>query len=393
MKYNFDESINRTSDPYSFSMKWKSYGYAYRKLNVTLTREDLICLETADMDIKVAPEILEDLHKLTDHGILGYSVIPQQYKEAVCSWYKKRQDWEFSPEDIIYAPGTHTAVFECVKRCTNENDGVIVITPCYGYHSDVEPNNRRYICVDMINDGNEYFTLDVDALEKACADPTNTMLILCHPHNPTGRVYSEEELKIIADITKRHNVLVVSDEVHSDILRKGQKFIPYMKVGDPSLTITCTAVNKTFNLAGLSMTNIVITDANLKAKFEDYFMLPTPYGIQAVISAYTRCEQWVDELNAYFDESIDECIEYVHTHLPKAHVWRPEGGYSINIDFTGYGLSDDEVSQRIYGNAGVILNSGYFFDDKRKGQVHRACLSSPKALCLEALERIAKEFE
>ncbi|MBQ6333455.1 MAG: aminotransferase class I/II-fold pyridoxal phosphate-dependent enzyme [Erysipelotrichaceae bacterium] len=393
MKYEFDEVIDRINDEFSFSFKWQGPAYILDSLGVKEMREDVICLETADMDFRVAPEIIEDLHKLTDHGIFGYSRIPDSYRQAVCGWYERRQGWKFAPEDIYYMPGTHAAVAECVKRYTKEGDGVIVLTPCYGYHSDVEPNGRKYVSVELINDGNDIFSVDYEAFKRACEVKENTMLIMCHPHNPTGKVFTNDELIEIADICRKNDVIIVTDEVHSDILRKGQEFEPMMKVCGPEKMIACTAVNKTFNLAGLSMTNMVISDSDLKLQAGDMYGMPTPFGIQAVISAYSKGDAWVDALNEYLDENIRVCIDFIHEKLPKAVVAYPQGGYSINIDFSGYGLSDDEVVDKIYGKAGVVLNSGLFFDDTRGKQVHRACLSSPRSMCIEALERIAKEFE
>lgn len=393
MKYDFDQIIDRKNDLYSFSFKWKSPDYILNDLGIKAAREDTICLETADMDFKVAPEIIEDLKRLCDHGIFGYSAIPDSYYETICGWYERRQGWKFSPEDIVYFPGTHDAIAELVKKYTKPGEGVIVLVPCYGYHGDVEGNGRNYVTVQLINDGSEYFTIDYEAFEKACADQNNTMFIMCHPHNPTGRVFTHDELNRVAEICRKHNVLIVSDEVHSDILRKGQDFEPMMKACGPQGLIACTAVNKTFNLAGLAMTNVVISDPALKIKAGGFYSMPSPFGIQAVISAYSRGNAWVDALNEYVDGNIDVCLGFIHKNLPKAKVIRPEGGYSLNIDFSGYGLSDEEVVERIYGKAGVILNSGLFFDDIRGKQVHRACLSSPRSMCLEAFERIAKEFE
>ncbi|MBR2533671.1 MAG: aminotransferase class I/II-fold pyridoxal phosphate-dependent enzyme [Erysipelotrichaceae bacterium] len=393
MHYEFDEIIDRLHDPYSFSFKWKDPSYILDALGIKERREDMICLETADMDFRVAPEIIEDLKKLTDHGIFGYSLIPDEYREAVCGWYRRRQGWEFSKEDISYFPGTHDAVAKCVAEYTRPGEGVIVLTPCYGYHGDVDKQGRKYVEVRMINDGNEYFTIDYEAFEKACADRNNTMFIMCHPHNPTGRVFTHEELCRTAEICRRHNVLILSDEVHSDILRKGQEFEPMMKACGPEGLIAATAVNKTFNLAGLAMTNVIICDSKLKGEAAGMYSMPSPFGIQAVISAYTRGDAWVDALNEYIDGNIDACLEYIRNNLPKARVWRPEGGYSINVDFSGYGLSDEEVSDRIYRKAGVVLNSGLFFDDWRKAQVHRACLSSPRSVCLEAFRRISEAFQ
>lgn len=393
MKYDFDTIIDRIHDPFSFSFKWQSPSYILNDLGIKEWRDDVICLETADMDFKVAPEIIEDLKKLCDHGIFGYSKVPQSYYEAVRGWYARRQDWHFDTDDIFIFSGTHEAVAQCVLRYTKPGEGVIVLTPCYGYHSDVEPNGRKYVCVEMINDGNEYFTIDYDALEKACKDENNTMIVMCHPHNPTGRVFTHEELCKVADICRKNNVLIVSDEVHSDILRKGQDFEPMMKACGPKGLIAATAVNKTFNLAGLAMTNVIICDEELKQRGGNMYSMPTPFGIQAVISAYNKGDAWVDALNEYADGNIDACIDFIHKRLPKAKVLRPQGGYSINVDFSSYGLSDEEVVDKIYAKAGVILNSGLFFDDKRGKQIHRACLSSPRALCLEAFERIARQFE
>lgn len=393
MKYDFDQIIDRKNDLYSFSFKWKSPDYILNDLGIKAAREDTICLETADMDFKVAPEIIEDLKRLCDHGIFGYSAIPDSYYETICGWYERRQGWKFSPEDIVYFPGTHDAIAELVKKYTKPGEGVIVLVPCYGYHGDVEGNGRNYVTVQLINDGSEYFTIDYEAFEKACADQNNTMFIMCHPHNPTGRVFTHDELNRVAEICRKHNVLIVSDEVHSDILRKGQDFEPMMKACGPQGLIACTAVNKTFNLAGLAMTNVVISDPALKIKAGGFYSMPSPFGIQAVISAYSRGNAWVDALNEYVDGNIDVCLDFIHKNLPKAKVIRPEGGYSLNINFSGYGFSDEEVVERIYGKAGVILNSGLFFDDIRGKQVHRACLSSPRSMCLEAFERIAKEFE
>ena len=393
MKYEFDEIIDRVNDPYSFSFKWQHPEYAFKRQGVELTRDDIICLETADMDFRVAPEIIEDLQRLLDHGIFGYSEIPQTYFKAVCGWYERRQGWSFSPEDISYMPGTHSAISEIVKLYTKKGDGVIILTPCYSYHSDVDGNGRRYVKVELANDGKDIFTVDYDALEKACAEKDNTMLIMCHPHNPTGKVFDHDELCRIADICRRNGVLIVSDEVHSDILRRGQSFEPMMKTCGSEGLIACTAVNKTFNLAGLAMTNVIICDPKLKMDEMNMYDMPTPFGIQAVISAYTKGDAWVDALNEYIDENIRVCIDLVHERLPKAVVAMPQGGYSINIDFSGYGLRGDEVAKKIYGDAGVVLNSGLFFDDIRGKQVHRACLSSPRSMCLEAINRIADQFE
>ena len=182
MKYNFDEIIDRAHDEYSYSLKWSN-----------LKDDDYIALQTADMDFKTAPAVIEAMHKVAEHGIYGYSGINDDYRHAVVNWFKTRHNWEFNPEDIYYVHGTHTGVVECINKFTSKNDGIIVLTPSYNYHWDVEPNERRFVGVEMIEkDG--YYSIDFDALEKAASDEHTTMFIICHPHNPTGRVWNDEEL-------------------------------------------------------------------------------------------------------------------------------------------------------------------------------------------------------
>ena len=165
------------------------------------------------------------------NGIYGYSNIPICYYKAVQSWYARRMNFHFDIDDIFYMPGTHTAIAKCISLFSNVNDGVIVLTPSYSYHSDVEPINRKYIKVEMINN-NGYYTIDFDAFEKACKEKDNTIFILCNPHNPTGRVFNIEELQRIGKICKENNVLIISDEVHSDLIRKDVTFHPIMNVID-----------------------------------------------------------------------------------------------------------------------------------------------------------------
>ena len=211
-KYNFDEMIDRVNDPYSYSMKWKVSPMTKAMLGMEEVPEDLISLVTADMDFKVAPAIIEAMHKVAEHGIYGYSGINDEYREAVCHWFKTRQGWEFAPENVTYMPGTHTGVAECVKRLTQPGEGVIVLTPSYSYHGDVDAIGRTYVPVEM-NCDNGYYSINFEALEEACKDESNTLFVICHPHNPTGRVWNEEELLKMAEISRKHHVLMVTDEV------------------------------------------------------------------------------------------------------------------------------------------------------------------------------------
>ena len=386
-KYNFDEIIDRRE---TYSSKWSKDGWTKNIYGGTLP-EDRICLHVADMDFKCPPAVINAMHRVAEEGIYGYSSIPNEYYEAVKSWYSRRMNFNFSNDDIFYSPGTHTAISKCIKAFTKVNEGIIVLTPSYSYHWDIEPLNRVMVGVEMINT-NGYYTIDFEEFEKACSDKNNTLFILCHPHNPTGRVFNKEELTKLGDICKKHNVLVVSDEVHSDLIRKDICFTTSYNVMDHSNLIVCTAVNKTFNLAGLHMTNMIITDPKLKEPFINDHESPTPFGIASVIAAYNESEDWVDELNEYLDSSIDEVISYIHLNLPKVKVCKPEGTYILWLDFNDYNLPCEEIRKRIYDNAHIVMQGGTNYDEKSCEQFQRICIANPKAQVLEALERLKLEF-
>lgn len=386
-KYNFDEVINREN---TYSAKWCKDGFTKDIFGGCLP-EDRICLHVADMDFKCPPSIIKAMHEIASQGIYGYSNIPICYYKAVQSWYARRMNFHFDIDDIFYMPGTHTAIAKCISLFSNVNDGVIILTPSYSYHSDVETINRKYIKVEMINN-NGYYTIDFDAFEKACKEKDNTIFILCNPHNPTGRVFNIEELQRIGKICKDNNVLIISDEVHSDLIRKDVTFHPIMNVIDNEDLIVATAVNKTFNLAGLQMTNVIVKNNKYKEVLKKEHYMATPFGIASVLAAYNESEDWVDELNEYLDESIDEVIDFINKHLPKCKVYRPEGTYILWLDFSCYNLTDEQIRDKIYNKARVVAQGGTNYDEVKKEQFQRLCIANPKAQIIEALKRIAKEF-
>lgn len=395
MKYDFDAVVDRAHDPYSYSMKWRTDSSIGKLMAGMLgydeLPEDRLCFQTADMDFKCAPEITEALIKTAEHGIFGYSAPPAAYNEAVCHWFSTRFGWNFAPESVFLgAAGTHEVIATCIKSYTEPGDGIIVLLPSYNYHMDIEPIGRVMAGVQMIND-HGYYTVDYEALEKACAVPENKMIILIQPHNPTGRVFTEEEILKIGEICRRHDVIILSDEVHIDIARKGMKVLPVMKVLGPKGVISATAVNKTFNVAGLAMSNLIVEDPQLIEKLDKGFPIATPFGISAVIAAYTKCAPWVDELNEYLDRLIDYAMERFAKDLPKVTITRPEGTYVLWADFSGYGLSDDELDERLKATH-IIIGDGVMFDAENGRQFRRFCLTSPMSQVKEAFDRLARVF-
>ncbi len=393
MNYNFDEFVNRKG---TYSLKWDG-GDIVKQFGLTERfDEDTIPLFTADMDLPVPQPLINALHKTVDHRIFGYSVFPDEYYEAIQHWFNKRHNWQIEREEIVFSPGTVHALNVAVKALTKPGDGVIIQRPVYPpFTSSVEGNDRKVVNNALIADADNYYTIDFEDFENKAKQEDNTMFILCNPHNPTGRVFTEEELVKMADICRRHNVVIIADEIHGDLVRKGQTFQPMAKlVEDDSHIITLTAINKTFNLAGLHCTNAVITDETLREKFstEMGFQLSTPFTISALISVYNDGDEWLEQLKDYIDGTMQFTMDFLAEHMPKVKTSIPEGTYIMWLDFSGYGISADEIHDRIYNKANVVLEDGKMFGEE--GEMYqRICIPSPRPLIKEALERIAKEFE
>ncbi len=398
MRYDFDTVVDRSNDPYSYSIKWRNKGvagemikqlYGYKELN-----DDRISMYTADMDFKCPPEMISAIIKNAEHGIFGYSAAPERYYDAVCRWFRDRFNWEFAPDHVFVGTnGTHELIAKCVELYTNPGDGVIVLTPSYAYHGDIEPLGRHMVGVPMIN-SKGYYTIDFAAFEKACSDENNTLFITMQPHNPTGRIFTVEEIEKLGEICRKHNVILLSDEVHIDLPHHGNKIEPMMKVLGPQGVISATAINKTFNVAGLAMSNLIIEDPRLLEKYPQGLAFPTPFGITAVISAYTECDEWVDRLNEYLDKITDYVADRFTKDLPKAVFSRPEATYVLWVDFSGYGLTNEELAERI-NRTNVIIGDGTIFDEPEgKGkQFRRFCLTAPMVQMEAMCDRFAKVFE
>ena len=392
MKYNFDEIIERRG---TYSLKWdgaeliKAFGITDR------FDEETIPLFTADMDLPVAQPLVEALHRTVDHRIYGYSVFPEEYYEAIQNWFGKRYGWHVTKEQIVYSPGTVHALDIAVKTFTEEGDGVLIQRPVYPpFTSTIEGNGRTVVNSALQSDAEGFYSIDFEDFEEKAKDPKTKLFMLCHPHNPTGRVFTTDELIRMSDICKRHNVVIVTDEIHGDLTRIGQEFQPMAKVVEQDdHIVTLTAINKTFNVAGLHCTNVIISDPDLRAKFaaEMGIQLASPFAIAALIAVYNEGEEWLEQLKVYIDDTLHFVRDFLADRMPEVKVAIPEGTYVMWLDFSGYGLTSEEVHDRIYNRANVVLEDGSMFGPEGN-QYQRICVPSPRPLILEALERIEKEF-
>ncbi|UJF26102.1 MalY/PatB family protein [Planococcus sp. 107-1] len=393
MKYNFDEFVNRRG---TYSMKWDG-GDMIKEFGLTERYdEDTIPLFTADMDLPVPQPLVDALHKTVDHRIFGYSVFPEEYYEAIQRWFETRHGWKIEKKEIVYSPGTVHALNVAVKALTSEGDGIIIQRPVYPpFTSAIEGNGRKVVNNAMVKREDGQYAIDFEDFEEKAKEERTTMFVLCHPHNPTGRVFTKEELARMAEICHRHDVVIVADEIHGDLIRKGEVFIPMAKATEfTDKLITFTAINKTFNVAGLHCTNVIITNEDLRATFatEMGMQLPSPFAVSALISVYNDGEDWLDQLKDYVDGTMQMVKDYLALHMPEVKVIIPEGTYVMWLDFSGYNISAKEIHDRIFNKANVLLEDGNMFGEE--GEMYqRICIPSPRPLIQEALERISREFE
>ncbi|MCB7305573.1 pyridoxal phosphate-dependent aminotransferase [Bariatricus massiliensis] len=393
MKYDFDQVIDRHN---TNSMKWDC-GEMIKEFGVDIDfDEDTIAIFTADMDFRCAQPIIDAMDKVVQHGIFGYSGSfgNPAYKNAIIRWFKDRHDWEIAPESISFINGTVEATSIAVQAYTKEGEGVLITRPVYGpFTGSIEENNRRVVNSELINtDG--YYTMDFDDIEEKAKAPDVTMFLLCSPHNPTGRVWTVEELSRLADICERNGLVLVSDEVHCDILRKGVTFTTAAKVGKPENTVVLNAINKTFNCAGLQCSHAIIPDEVLREKYKEVcgWRMPNPFAIEATIAAYTEGDEWLDQVLDYIDGTFDWVLAFLAKEMPRVKARRPEGTYVLWMDFRGTGLTPEEIHDRIYKKANVCLESGAMFDPELGTGFERVCLPSSRTLIEKAFRRIAAQF-
>ena len=394
MKYNFDEYVERRG---TYSMKWDA-GEMIQRMGLTKTfDENTIPIFTADMDFPCPQPVIDALHKVVDQRIFGYTsqnALPD-YNNAIIRWFRDRHQWEIDPEWISYVDGTVTGVNVAIRAFSEPGDGVLITRPIYGPFTSAIVNNGRRVVNSQLLEKDGYYTMDFADIEAKAKDPSVKIFILCSPHNPSGRVWTKEELQTLADICQRNDVVLVSDEVHCDLIRRGNKHYPIAAVADNQNIVMLTALNKTFNTAGLKCSNAIIANPDLRARYKKAggHKSASPFTIAALVAAYTQGDEWLEQIIDYIDGNIDWAIDFLHTHMPKVKCRRPEGTYVLWMDFRDYGLTPEEIHEKIYEKANVLLEGGKMFDPDQGAGYERVCLSSPRPLLEEAFTRIAREFE
>ena len=383
MRYDFDTVIDRHN---TYAIKWMQ------------KNPDAIPLMVADMDLQSPQCVIDAMHRVADHKMYGYSmyVTDPQYYTSLCGWFQRRHGWKIEPGQIIPSHGTFGVLTHVAHMYAKPGNGIIVMDPVYGHFSqDIAMWGNEVVRCHLINNEG-YYTINYDLLEQQASDPNNTVLIFCNPHNPVGRVWTPEEIKKVSEICEKHGVFVISDEVHCDHIRKGQKYTPFLTVcADKGNAVCLVGINKSFNMAGLACSNAIVQDEKLyEAIMKTYHVpMPTPFAIAGHIAAFTEGDEWMDQVCEYIEGNIDACIDFFKAELPWVKICKPEGTYCLWLDFTASGLSGQEIHKRIYEDALVLLQDGTVHDPIEGQTFQRMCVPCARSVLMEACRRIAKVFE
>lgn len=377
--FDFDSQVNRRD---TSSHKWDT------------TPDGVIPMWVADMDFRTAPVIIEALKKRVEHGVFGYTAVPDEYYRSLDNWFSRRHDYRIARESVIYVPGVVPALSAIIKALVHENEGVIVMTPVYNcFFSSIRNNGCRIVenKLTRVDIDRTTFTyrIDFDDLDKLASEPSNKMLLLCNPHNPAGKTWSREDLTRVVEICKRNGVFIVSDEIHCDLTMPGHTFTS-MACIDPE-AIICNSPSKAFNTAGLQIANIIVNDSHTRALIDKAVNINevcdvNPFGVTGLIAAYTAGEPWLNGLVGYLHTNYLYTKRFFAENLPEFPIALLEATYLVWIDITACGIDGDTIEHRLMTDSHILINSGGMYGDKR---FIRLNIATRRELLTTGLERLA----
>lgn len=386
MSYDFNKVVDRFNTK---SVKWDLLEEIYGD-------KDVIPMWVADMDFEVPEEIIRAIKKRLNHGIFGYSLSGKEYNDAIINWMKQRHQWNIQGEWIKFTPGVVPALNFILRAFTKPGDQVIIQTPVYHPFARSIKNTGCTVVKNPLKYENLTYKMDLEDLEKKITNRTK-ILILCNPHNPVGRVWSKEELTALGEICLKHGILVVSDEIHFDLIYKENKHTVFASISEEFAqnSITCTAPSKTFNIAGFQTSNIIIPNDKLRNLFsielENLAINgPNIFGCEALIAAYNSGAQWLDDLIDYLKGNLDFLISFIEKRIPKIKVVKPQGTYLVWLDCSGLNMNGEEMREFFVKKVKLGLDDGIMFGEEGE-KFQRVNIACPRSILKEALERIEKE--
>jgi len=383
MQIDFENIIDRRkTDSIKWDLNLKIFG-----------REDILPMWVADMDFPSPPAVAEAIRKRTDHAIFGYTGVPASYYYAVMDWMKKRNNWDIQKDWMVHSPGVVTSIITCILAFTSPGDKVLIQSPVYPPFYSSILNNSRQLVINPLKLTAGYYGMDFDDLETRLRDGVK-MMILCSPHNPVGRVWTAEELLRVTEICSKYGVLIISDEIHSDLIYKRYKHIPIASLPGTASDniITCISPTKTFNMAGLASSFTFIPDRKMKKLFEKELErtgagMNNIFGMIGGEAAFRYGEEWLEDLLAYLQGNLDLVLQFFEERVRSIRVIKPEGTYLVWLDCRELGMDVSALREFFIHQAGVGLNEGTTFGVDGAGFM-RMNFACPRPVLLEGLKRI-----
>lgn len=355
---------------------------------------EVLPLWVADMDFPAPPPVMEALKRRLEHPILGYTYIDDECKRAIAEWQSKRNDWKIEEQDIMFQSGVIPAIAAILQVFTNPGDSVVMTSPVYPPFFSIPQNQGRKVLFSEMTEMNGDYTVDYADLEEKFK--TASVFIFCHPHNPVGKVWKEAEMKEILRLAEKHDVLIISDEIHSDLVLKAHQHIPLAKLaGDQTHRIfTCIAPTKTFNLAGIQASMLIVSDPKKRIRLENHAAangtgMMNAFAPVALQAAYEEGEPWLDELLGVLSSNMDFVIEKLGAAIPSIKIAKPEATYLMWLDCRNLGLEESEIMKKLLQDGKVALEPGSKYGESGRGFL-RLNVACPRAMLEDGVSRIIK---
>ena len=387
MKFNFDEIIDRRG---TNSVKW----------NLPDKDSDVIPMWVADMDFRVAPAIKEALQRRVEHDIFGYVSVPEAYYQATIDWFSRRHHWTIDRNWILYTSGIVPAISAIIKGLTQPGDKVLIQTPVYNCFFSSIRNNGCEIAENPLKRTGDTYQIDFEDFEKKLKDDNVKIFLLCNPHNPAGRVWTREELELINELCLKHQVIVLSDEIHCELTMPGVDYTPFASISKEAQDncITCISPTKSFNIAGVQIANIVTNQPTWQKLIDKAINVNevcdvNPFGVESLIAAYREGEEWIEELRKYLWGNYQELCNFFKENLPQLKVTKLEGTYLVWVDIRATQSLSDTLTERLLEEGKVWVNSGTMYGENAGEGFVRINIACPRSRMMEGLRRMAKVIQ
>lgn len=379
-KYNFDKLTDRRKFD---TLKWDM-------------PEGTLPMWVADMDFECAPAIREAIEARAAHGIFGYSDVPKEYFESVSDFFERLTGYRHDPEDMIFSTGVVAIISSCVRKLTTPAEKVLIQAPVYNiFYNSILNNGRVVVSSDLVYENGEYH-IDFADLEEKMSDPQTTLMILCNPHNPVGKIWSKEELRKIGELAYEHGVRVISDEIHFPLTDPGKTCVPFASVSEKCRmnSVTCVSASKAFNLAGIGAACAIVPDKKLHHKVwrginTDEVGEPNAFAVSASTAAYTRCDEWLAEVREYIAENKKYCYDFIENNIPGLKVVRGEATYLMWVDASEFTDDSVRLQEEIFEKTGLYISSGRSYGECGKSFL-RINLATSRANVIDGMDRLKR---